>query len=222
VLLAVAAVVAASACAVRHMALPGDFARHTQVLEARDRSRASGALANESFALGPYEVSRVVRDWSSKDEASSGDVTTSATQSGYAYALLGRELELDGRCNVRSGGAATDLGDGWSLSSGFHARLQCDCGPVASLKLEHDGESFVGTLSHRGRVYDLRAITALEGGGAQSEPSGYRIDGDEPVAAVEVQHPGRVWLQPELDEPARAELTCLSAGLLLFQLPAER
>lgn len=204
------------------MALPGDFTAHTQVLAARERSRGSGVLVNESFELGPYGVSDVKRDWASTDEATSGDVTTSDTAGGYSYVLRGSELRLEGRCDARSGGAETDLGDGWSLSSSFRARLECECGPVASLKLEHDGESFVGTLTQRGHVYDLRAINALEGGSAQSEPAGYRVDGDEPLAAVEVQHPGRVWLKPDVAEPGRGELTCLLAGLMLYQLPSER
>lgn len=204
------------------MALPGDFTGHTQILVARERSRASGVLANESFELGPYGVRDVTRDWSSTEEATSGDVTTSDTGGGYAYVLRGGESRLDGRCSARSGGAEMDLGEGWSLSSSFRARLECECGPVASLKLEHDGESFVGTLSHRNRVYDLRAITTLEGGSDQREPAGYRVDGDEPLAAVELQHPGRVWLKPDVDEPGRAELACLLVGLMLYRLPSER
>lgn len=204
------------------MALPGDFTGHTQVLVARDRSRGSGVLVNETFQLGPYGVGEVKRDWSSTDEATSGEVTTRDTEGGYSYAMRGGELRIEGRCNGRSGSAEADLGRGWSLSSNFHARLECECGPVASLKLEHDGESFVGTLTHRSRVYDLRAITALEGGSAQTEPAGYRVDGDEPLAAVEVQHPGRVWLKPDVDEPARGELTCLLAGLMLYPLPGGR
>jgi hypothetical protein len=217
-----AAGLAAGGCSVAHMALPGDFMGHTQVLAARDRSRASGALVDESFALGPYRVSDVERDWSSTDEATHGDVTSSDSVSGYAYVLRGEQVRIDGRCNARAGGAETDLGDGWSLSSNFRARLECECGPVASLKLEHDGESFVGTLGHRSRVYDLRAVTALEGGRAQSQPAGYRVDGDEPLAAVEVQHPGQIWLKPDVDEPARAELSCLMVGLMLYQPPNER
>jgi hypothetical protein len=220
--LSAASAVGAVGCSVAHMALPGDFTGHTQVLAARDRSSGSGALVNESFELGPYGVRDVKRDWASVDEATTGDVTRRETTSSYFYVLKTADVHLEGRCTGRSGGAETQLGDGWSLSSSVRARLECECGPVASLKIEHDEGSVVGTLTHRSRVYDLRAVTALEDGSTQSDPAGYRVDGDEPLAAVDVQHPGRVWLKPDTDEPGRAELTCLLAGLMLYQLPRER
>jgi hypothetical protein len=210
------------ACSVAHMALPADFAAHTQVLEARDRSRSSGLLADESFALGPYRVSDVDRDWDSTDETTSADVTISKTESGYSYALVAEAVRLEGRCGARSGGSEADLGKGWSLTSGSYSTLECRCGAVASLKLDNDGEAIGGTLTHRGRIYDLRAVTALEGGGEQDQPTGYRVDADAPLAAVEVQHPGRIWMTPQIEEVTRMELTCLFAGLMLYQAPDER
>lgn len=87
---------------------------------------------------------------------------------------------------------------------------------------EQDGDAFVGTLTHRSRVFDLRAVAALHRRAARQEPAGYRVDGDEPLAAVEVKPPGRVGLKPNVKEPGRAELTCLLAGLMLYQLTPER
>ena len=45
------------------------------------------------------------------------------------------------------------------------------------------------------KEYKLEPINAVEGGGTQSNPTGFRADGDEPLGAVEVVHPGQVWLK---------------------------
>ena len=205
------------ACSPVHMAVPAEVAALGPALEARDRSLATGLLADEGFRLGPYVVKDVDRDWDETDESSAGAVTTTASQGGYSYRLDA----LEGRCRARSGRTDADLGAGFSLSADGHARLQCDCGG-AGFDLAGDVDTFGGALKLRDQQYTLRGIRELDGGGERNRPTGYRVDGDAPLGAVEVEHPGRVWLQADLDEDDRARLSCLFVGLMLYQPPELR
>src|SRR5262245_31464643 len=54
-----------SACGAAHMALPADVAQASEEVPITDRSSWSGALADESFGLGPYKVTDVDRKWDS-------------------------------------------------------------------------------------------------------------------------------------------------------------
>jgi hypothetical protein len=45
------------------------------------------------------------------------------------------------------------------------------------------------------------------------------VDGQGVTAAVDVLGPGRVWLGKGLDEQQRKDVTCVLAGLLLYQPP---
>jgi hypothetical protein len=205
------------ACSPVHMAVPPEVAALGPALEAQDRSLATGLLADEGFRLGPYVVKDVDRDWDHTDESSAGSVTTTASRGGYRY----RFDALEGRCRARSGRTDADLGAGFSLSADGHARLQCDCGG-AGFDLAGDVDTFGGTLTLEDERYTLRGIRELDGGGERNRPTGYRVDGDAPLGAVEVEHPGRVWLREELDEEQRARLSCLLVGLMLYQPPELR
>jgi len=209
------------ACSTVHMPVPPELAEHTELLEARDRSRLGG-LASESFELGPYAVKDVDRDWDETDEAGSDSVTTTKTEGGYTYRLGAGALTLAGRCRVRSGKSEVDFGKGFTASAQGFARVECDCGAGASLNLEGDVDSYAGTLSLEGRPYTVRAIMQDDDGWDQKSPVGYRVDGDAPLGAVEVAHPGRVWLRRDLEEAGRAKLSCLFTGLLLYQPPELR
>jgi hypothetical protein len=204
------------------MAVPAEFVEHGQVLEAKDRSRGSGILVDESFAFGPYAVKKVDRNWDHTRESSAGAVSTKTSEGGYSYQLEAGALKLVARCQARSGGTEADLGKGFSLSTGGHASLDCRCDAGASLNLEGDEETFRGTLTLDDRLYTLRAILELENGSEQRLPAGYRIDADEPLGAVEVEHPGRAWLPEDMPESSRIKLSCLFAGLMLYQPPTLR
>jgi hypothetical protein len=47
--------------------------------------------------------------------------------------------------------------------------------------------------------------------------AGFRADLDgRPLGAVEVLHPGRIWLSRSLDDTERRQLGCLFAALMLY------
>jgi hypothetical protein len=55
-------------------------------------------------------------------------------------------------------------------------------------------------------------LSACGAGWACRDPPGYRLDGEDPIGAVGVAKPGRVWLSKALDERQRDDLACLFAG----------
>jgi hypothetical protein len=52
---------------------------------------------------------------------------------------------------------------------------------------------------------------------SSGNPSGYRVDGDSVQAAVDVTHPGKIWLDKSLSQAARDQLTCIFTGLMLYK-----
>ena len=77
------------------------------------------------------------------------------------------------------------------------------------------------TLKVDDKPYKLEPINAVEGGGTQSNPTGFRADAEQPLGAVEVVYPGQVWLTKGLDPATRAKATCAFAGLMLYKAPSE-
>ena len=71
------------------------------------------------------------------------------------------------------------------------------------------------------KEYKVEPINAVEGGGTQSSPTGFRADGEAPLGAVEVVHPGQVWLTKGLDDGTRAKATCAFVGLMLYKAPSD-
>ena len=69
--------------------------------------------------------------------------------------------------------------------------------------------------------YAIVALYDREGTLSDGEPSGYRVDGEGPLGAVEVLKPGRVWLAKSVAVAERAELACLFAGLMLYMPPRD-
>ena len=61
----------------------------------------------------------------------------------------------------------------------------------------------------------------LEGNKTSAGPAGYRFDGDRssPVRAVDITHPGRVWLHEGLSPEDRAAAGCAAAAILLEPTP---
>jgi hypothetical protein len=201
------------------MAVPAEFAEQAEVLEAKERSSASGTLIDESFSLGSYRVEKVERRWNTTHSSTLGLATVGEQVGGYSYELSDAGRRIPGRCSTKARESVLDLGGSFSLSSDG-ASLGCSCGESASAKLESEDGELRGSLSLGERSYTLRAIHALEGGGEQREPAGYRADAEGPFAAVEVQHPGRVWLSPAVADDDRLVTSCVLAGLMLYQAPS--
>ena len=48
-----------------------------------------------------------------------------------------------------------------------------------------------------------------------------RWDAADKAGAVEVAHPGQVWLKKGLDDATRAKTTCAFVGLMLYKAPSD-
>ena len=209
------------------MVVPGDVAGVSQVIAATDRSIWSGALADETFGLGPYRVSRVDRDWDSGSASgfSIADFGFSSgkTEGGYVYLFETPEGRMQGQCLTKVKDAELSLG-----SVSFESRvagLSCICSrgktEVARVSVQADiTEGYNGILTTGDRQYKVVSINAREGGWS-SGPTGYRIDSDRPIGAVEVLKPGRIWLARNFGEPQRGRLACNLAGLMLYLPPTD-
>jgi len=68
-------------------------------------------------------------------------------------------------------------------------------------------------------TYQVKAIYDREGGMSAGGPAGYRVDGQGVTAAVDVLGPGRVWMAKGIDAQQKTDVTCVLAGLMLYQPP---
>jgi hypothetical protein len=207
------------ACAGPRMAAPADVSSSSEVLAVSDRSQASGALVNEGFKLGPYEIADVDRKWDSSSGVSVGPWGKESKTTGFSFTLAGGKTKLKGKCEsviekqsvLSFGGSSIDWGS---------TTIACTCeggADKASLVLSKDANKLtVGTTD-----YPIQPVHSVVGGSEQSAPSGFRADSDAPLGAVEVLYPGQVWLKKGLDEPTRGDLSCLFTGLMLYKPPSE-
>lgn len=207
------------------MAVPADIAQQSEELKIQDRSSWSGALVDESFRLGPYRVSDVDRKWNSTRTQELFAFNDSRTKGGYAYKLNAQDATLEGQCATEEREQSKQLGDGAELSN-VVAKLGCACRDAqGETTLLLDGSTttqYQGTLKGPDYQYQVTALSQRDNGRmASHDPLGYRVDGESPIGALGVVKPGRVWLAKSLPEPARRQLTCLFAGLLLY-MPPER
>lgn len=207
------------------MAVPADVAQQTEELKIQDRSSWSGALVDESFRLGSYKVSDVDRKWNSTRTQELFEFSDSRTVGGYAYKLNAQDSVLEGQCATEKREQSQSLGDGAELSN-VVSKLGCACRDAqgeATLLLDGSTASqYTGQLKGPDYQYQVTALTQRDNGRmASHDPLGYRVDGEGPVGALGVVKPGRVWLAKTLAEPARRQLACLFAGLLLY-MPPER
>lgn len=203
---------------------PVDVAQGT-VLEVKGRSIASGLFVNEGFELGPYEVAKVDRNWTSTSSHDVGSYASSTTKTGYSFALRGGKAEWRGACSVYLAQQSMSLGTLVALGT-RKSSLDCQCtGGEKPGRLElragTDGE-YAGTLYPTAeKGYAIKQVQETDGsyfGG----PAGYRIDGDDGArGAVEVLHPGRIWFTDRTPENEREPSACLLAGLMLFREPRE-
>jgi hypothetical protein len=219
-LLAFAAALAAlGSCA--HMAVPADVAQTSEVIVATNRSAWGGSFANEEFILGPFRVSHVDRGWRpSGGRFSVGPYSQENLDSGYAYDFGGGPQSLTAQCASNSNNQAVGLGSGMSLNFGY-ATLVCRCGDDAETTIKTKmAKSYGGTMVIGTTKYTINSIHEFEGGSSSGDPSGYRVDGsDGPQGAVEVLHPGRVWIKKAVADAERAKMACLFSGLMLYHPP---
>jgi len=210
----------AAGCSTPQMVVPADVVGVSEVLNVTDRSNFSGALVDESFKLGSYVVNDVDRDWNSKSTRSISDFSAEKTTGGYSYSIKGESGAAKGQCLIEGNKKGVALLGGIEMSKSV-AKLGCQCqigDHTVEVILESRNDSkFKGTLSNRTSEYQIEAIYDRKGSIATGDPSGYRVDGDGPISAVEVLRPGRVWLAKKLTKDTRDELVCLSVGLMLYQ-----
>ena len=207
-----------SACAGPRMAAPPDVSGASDVLPVSDRSRASGALVNEGFQLGPYAITDVDRKWDSSSSTSIGPWGKESKTTGFSFALAGGQAKLKGTCeSVLEKQSVLSFGGSFDWGSTTIA-CACDGGAdKAALVLSKEANK----LTIGSAVYPLQPVHSVVGGSDQSAPSGFRADSDGPLGAVEVLYPGQVWLKKGLDEPTRVTVSCLFAGLMLYKPPSD-
>jgi hypothetical protein len=201
-------------CATPRMAPPADIASASEVLTVSDRSRASGALANEGFKLGNYEVVDVDRKWNSTSGSGVGPWSKETKTTGFSYVLASGGKKLPGKCS------SVTKSQGFGGFNWGSVRIACECDGEAG-KVELVMTDTGRTMKVGDKEYKVEPINAVEGGGTQSNPTGFRADGDEPLGAVDVGHPGQVWLKKGLDDGTRSKTTCAFVGLMLYKAPSE-
>ena len=200
-------------CTGPRMAPPADVASASEVLAVSDRTRWSGQFVNEGFKLGNYDVVDVDRAWSSTSGSGFGPWSKETKTTGFSYALAAGGKKLPGKCSSVSSSQAVG-GFSWG-----HMKIACACdGEEGNSELVMTDKG--RTLKVRDTEYKLEPVHALAGGGTLADPTGFRADGDQPLGAVEVMHPGQIWLKKGLDDATRATTTCIFVGLMLYKAPS--
>ena len=211
---------ALSACSTPQMTAPADVVEASEQLPISDRSSWSGALADESFGIGPYQVVEVNRDWSDGRGWSMLGLSSDSIAGGYSFGLEGDGSVTKGACATEASEKSLDLRSGVSVGRQT-AKLACTCGNDSTvlLQITPDG-TYGGRLQTSEGNYQIEAIYEREGIWSDGNPSGYRVDGDAAVGAVDVLRPGRVWMGRAIEPGERKQLACIFAGLMLYQPPS--
>ncbi len=210
------------------MVVPADINDVLDVTAVTDRSIWSGALADETFTLGPYKVTDVDREWDrsfirsisiSKFGFSSG-----RSEGGYGYEFDTPDGPMSGQCLTEAKDRTISVSRVDFQSR--VAKLSCICDQsgteVARVTVQADiTAGYSGTLTANNQQYRIESIKEREGGFRSGDPTGYRVDGDQPTGAVEVLNPGRIWLAQNLEEPQRVGFACTFSGLMLYQPPRD-
>jgi hypothetical protein len=209
-------------CGSAHMVVPADVAGGADEVPVQGRSQASGMFVNEDFKIGPYDVAHVSRGAKSSSKFSVLGATQGSSETGYSFDLAQGSDTLHGECVAETSEGGVSLGSFSAIKR--MAKLGCACGndatPAASVVMQATSSSdYGGTLKAHDASYDVKAINDREGGMSAGGPAGYRVDGQGVTAAVDVLGPGRIWLAKGLDDAQRKDVTCVLAGLLLYQPP---
>jgi len=209
-------------CATPHMAVPPEMLQVAEELPVVDRSAMSGALVNESFKMGPYQIADVDRKWNSTSSTSIGPYASADTTGGYTFALKASDGgEYKGECASRKDSKQVSALGGTFGQQKYEILCHCAGATQASFTMKADDGSakFQGTLQSSQASYTLSGVYANDKGGTTSDPLGYDVRGTEPLGAVETTGKGRVWMSRSLRAPVREETACLFAGLLLYKAP---
>ncbi|MCK9524123.1 MAG: hypothetical protein M0R76_13935 [Proteobacteria bacterium] len=218
------ALLALAGCAAATMKIPTDFT-DMEVIDATNRSKASGAMVNESFSLGPYAISDVNRKWNSKSSRGIAGFSAEKSTGGYQYKFATAEASSESECLLTGSKKSVGLLKGFSMEKQA-SNFACSCqlsGRDAHVVLDagNDGK-FTGTLTTETGTYDIQAIYERDGAMSDGSPAGYRVDGEGIMGGVESLKPGRIWLSAGLSDNDRDDLSCLFAGLMLYQAPSDK
>ncbi len=213
-----------AACAQPRMVPPEEVAGGT-VLDAKNRSSASGLFVNEAFDLGSYKVANVKRKAESGSGFTISNYSQNKTTTGYSWQLEGGATPWKGVCAMTRSDKGVGLGNGMSFSK-QKTNLTCECtgGPQAG-RLEMkaaDGGSYTGTFTPAGKSYDLTPVTTTDKKTFGMGAVGYRFDAtDGARGAVETLKPGRIWFTEKLTAEEREPAACVLTGLMLYVEPSD-
>lgn len=217
--------VAIVGCAGPRMVPPADVSSISDGVEARDRSRASGLLANESFELGAYHVDNVDRDATSRSGSDVGGYGDSETTTGYSYGLTSASGNVQGACGSLAKRRSVSMGGGSSVDWGS-TEITCRCtigDAMSEIRLAGLQGANAGTVrlpSHG--ALTVTAVTETDKSNYGSSVPGFRVDSPEgPVGAVETLYPGKVWIERGTTGEEADHLACLFVGLMLYVPPSE-
>lgn len=200
------------------MVAPSDLAGQSRVLEVADRSKATGALVNEGFKLGEYQITEVDRDWNSSSSFGAGAYGAGKKTTGYTFQLKAGSTTWKGTCASLAKGKSVG-----NISFANSTDVTCECASgeeKVTLKVGGKTEATGGTFTAGAKTYQVTGIDETDKSYFGAKPVGYRLDdGDSPYAAVETMRPGRVWLHKDVSEPEAAATSCALAGMMLYLPP---
>ena len=213
---------------------PGDLAGTSKVLEVANRSRVGGGLlTREDFDLGPYHVRNIDRAWNRvRNKARNlwfikGRKLEGSSSGGFSFSFDTGTVPLAGICETVVLGKHYKFGN-WSVGENEQSmRCQCRKGDaVVSSLLVADtgvGMKWGGTMALGETVYRLETQRRLEGNRTNAGPAGYRFDGSSPppLGAIDITHPGRVWLHNDLSGRDREGVACVATAILLEPKPSD-
>jgi hypothetical protein len=214
-------------CAGPRMLPPKDVSEGSKVLEVVDRSRASGAFVDESFKLGAYQVKDVDRDWNTSKKSSGFFVSKTTTTTGCSFKLAAGSETWEGVCGMT--GTTKGIGNSGDGVQWGSDELSCECkrgNDSASVEItsnQADAKHRVGgSLKLGDASYIVQVVNETDGSNFTNKPAGFRFDSNAgALAALEMLYPGRVWLTSRLPEEQHAAVSCISAGLMLYQPPKD-
>jgi hypothetical protein len=221
--LVLASLAPVAACTPAQMQVPADIAAQAEIVQVTNRSRMSGALANESFTFGPYAIDQVNRKWNSGGTLTIGSWSSGQAVGGYTFSFTGPGGTSQGQCATERAQSSKGLGLGFSVESQM-AKIGCSCqgsGANGWVVLDSpEQKGYVGQVQTHAFQGEMRSIHTMVGSGIRNTaPLGYEMRAPNATAALEVAHPGKAWFSPALDAATRADAACLFAGLLLYLPP---
>jgi hypothetical protein len=197
------------------MRAPTDVASSSDVLNASDRRQWGVTQGRGSFSMGPYRIEDVQRHPVTQSGYSVFGFGSRKLMVGFEFAFSDGASHREGYCEQEQDKATTS----------YSGKLACRCGAPGtdSFNVEIGRDAKTGTLTLGGQSYRMTPLYQRQSGKSVKEPLGYRIDGERPLGAVELE--GRVWTARGMEEPTRAQLVCMLAGLMLvrpvtYQRPA--